>query len=157
MTDLFVPKNILYIKDYQFEDGSQKPKFLIVLGVIEGELCILQAITTSQDKTVPDNLIQHGCTNLELDRLSFYVFEKDKVVGVKPNGSNFGFIKHTFIFFQTNISKESLLNFLKYKDSIGIFATLSDAEYKNLLHCIVQSKLIKKKLKIYFEELLKNQ
>ena len=157
MTDFFVPKNILYIKDYQFEDGTQKPKLLIILDVIDTELCLLQAITTSQDKTVPDSLIKHGCTNLDLERLSFYIFEKSKMIGLKPNNDSFGFEKNTFIFFQTNISKEPLLNFLKYKGNIQHFATLSDDEYQNLINCISQSKLLKRKLKPYFDELLKNQ
>jgi len=156
MTNFFVPKNILYIKDYQFEDGTQKPKLLIILDVIDAELCLLQAITTSQDKTVPDNLIKHGCTNLDLERLSFYIFEKSKIIGLKPNNDSFGFEKNTFIFFQTNISKEPLLNFLKYKENIRHLATLSDDEYQNLINCISQSKLVKRKLKPYFDKLLKN-
>lgn len=159
MTDFFVPKNILYIKDYQFEDGTQKPKILIILDVIDtedAELCLLQAITTSQDKTVPDNLIKHGCTNLDLERLSFYIFEKSKTIGLKPNNENFGFDRNTFIFFQTNISKEPLLNFLKYKENVLHLAKLSDDEYQNLINCISQSKLVKRKLKPYFDGLLKN-
>jgi len=156
MTNFFVPKNILYIKDYQFEDGTQKPKLLIILDVIDAELCLLQAITTSQDKTVPDNLIKHGCTNLDLERLSFYIFEKSKIIGLKPNNDSFGFEKNTFIFFQTNISKEPLLNFLKYKENIRHLATLSNDEYQNLINCISQSKLVKRKLKPYFDKLLKN-
>ena len=157
MTNFFVPKNILYIKDYQFEDRTQKPKLLIILDVIDTELCLLQAITTSQDKTVPNNLVKHGCTNLDLERLSFYIFEKSKTIGLKPNNDSFGFEKNTFIFFQTNISKEPLLNFLKYKGNIQHLATLSDNEYQNLINCISQSKLVKRKLKPYFDELLKNQ
>ncbi|TAH18477.1 MAG: hypothetical protein EAZ08_11340 [Cytophagales bacterium] len=156
MTNFFVPKNILYIKDYEFEDGTKKPKLLIILGIIDNELFVLQAITTSQDKTVPDNLIKHGCTNLDLERLSFYIFEKNKPIGLKPNNESFGFEKNTFIFFQTNISKEPLLNFLKYKGNIQHLATLSDEEYQHLVNCISQSNLVKRKLKPYFEELLKN-
>lgn len=35
MTDYFVPRNILYIPDYQFDDGTQKSKLLIILDRIE--------------------------------------------------------------------------------------------------------------------------
>ncbi len=153
MTDLFLPKNILFVKDYQFENGTQKPKLLIILDVIEDEFCILQCLTTSQDKTVPNNIIKHGCTNLDLERLSFYVFEKDKIVGSRLNHADFHFEKTTFIFFQTNISKEPLLGFLKYKDNLQHLATLSDEEYKNLITCIAQSKLLRRDLKPYFKKL----
>jgi hypothetical protein len=154
MTNLFVPKNILYVKDYQFEDGTQRSKLLIILDILDNELCILQAITTSQDKTIPNTRIKHGCTNLDLERLSFYIFEKDRVIGLKSNNQDFGFEKNTFIFFQTNISKEPIQNFLKYKDDIFHLATLFENEYKDLINCIYQSKLLKRNLKAYFGKLL---
>lgn len=52
-------------------------------------------------------------------------------------------------------SKEPLLNFLKYKGNVQHLATLSDEEYQHLVNCIAQSKLVKRKLKPYFDELLK--
>jgi hypothetical protein len=150
--DYFQPKNILFIKDYKFEDGGQsKDKILIVLYVDTQKVYLIQSLVTSQQK-IPDDRVHHGCTNSTDDMFSFYQFEKTRVVGTYPDGSDFGFEENTFIYFQFNV-KQLLL--AKYEqllaDKTKLLAILSDEEYQRLIKCLKKSRVVPKKIKAQFE------
>lgn len=145
---IFDSGNILFIKDYKFENGNSKDKLLIILQVSETESYILQALTTSQDK-VPDNKLHHGCTNSSNNLFSLYMFEKDRVVG--QNG--FKFHKNTFIHFQYSITKVNTSTFLKYFTDISIFDKLDINEYKRVIKCIQNSRTLSNKLKLEFQKI----
>ncbi len=156
MTELFSPKNILLVENYVFDNGEKKDKLLIVLDNLQEELCILQVLTTSQDKFIPDNKIKHGCVNDNLSNLSFFVFEKDIEVGFcNPNTEkNFSFKKNTFVIFQNNISKKNTLDFLQNQNEIQHLATLSDEIYKSLISCISKSLFLKRNLKPFIQDII---
>ncbi len=153
---MFEPKNVLLVKNYAFENDTQKDKILIVLDNLEDELCILQVLTTSQDKYVPNDKMRHGCTNEPNSRLSFHLFEKDIVVGKNMRNQDFAFTKNTFVIFQNNISKKSTLDFLSYQNDIHQLATLSEESYKSLVLCIANSFFLKRNLKPYIQKIITN-
>lgn len=56
---MYLKKNILYVLDYDFENGQPiKPRYFVILDDAEKDALIL-SVVTSQDH-VPDSLIQHG-------------------------------------------------------------------------------------------------
>jgi hypothetical protein len=148
LIDYFEIGNILLIKDYKFENGESKDKILILLVVNKTESFVLQALTTSQDK-VPDKKLHHGCTNTQDDLFSFYLFEKDRIIGE----SGFRFIKNTFIHFQYNISKINTATLMSYSSRFKVFDKLQANEYKRLIKCVLNSRKISYKLKTEFEKI----
>jgi hypothetical protein len=153
---LFSIGNILSIKSYQFEDGGEsKDKIAIVLYCNENEAYILQALVTSKVK-VPDELLNHGCTNSTNGLFSFFMFEAGREVGIDNFNEGFSFKKNTFVHFRNNISKLPCANYLKYIDNIKCTGRLLKPEYLRLIRCITKSRMIPIKFKNEFETILKN-
>ena len=153
MSDLLQPQNILLIKDYEFEDGGEpKDKLAIILKVNDQEAVIIQALTTSQDKYVPDDRIVHGCTNDAPSCLSYYCFIKGVVVGITPSNTDFAFNKNTFILFQSNLLEVPTTNYLTYAlaGRVNKIGALSKQEYDALIACLLNSNFVKRKIKNHF-------
>jgi hypothetical protein len=91
---IFEVGSILLVKDYQLPTKI-KDKFFIVIGISDGEICLL-SMTTSQ-LYFDESLIKHGAI---IDReMLVYCFEQNRVIG--RNG--FAFHKNTFISHRNNI------------------------------------------------------
>jgi hypothetical protein len=153
---LFAIGNILSIKSYQFEDGGEsRDKIAIVLYCNESEAFILQALVTSKVK-IPDELLNHGCTNSNNGLFSFYMFEACRNIGKDKCDKSFSFNKNTFVHIRNNVSKISITNYLKYLNNVEYLGRLLETEYIRLIKCITKSRLIPLRLKRDFEIMLKN-
>ncbi|MCX6158464.1 MAG: hypothetical protein NTY74_10855 [Ignavibacteriae bacterium] len=152
--DLFVSGNILFVKDYEFEDSSKKDKLLIVLYASESDVFIIQSLTTSKDKTYSANKFKHGCNQYN-SFTHFYFFDKDKVIGSDNSNTAFKFNLDTFVYFNSNVKKIPTTNLLKYKGGIFKNAKLTNHELKSLLTCMVGSILIPKAENDILSEFLK--
>lgn len=152
MGNFLTPGNVLFIKQYKFENGgTPKDKLFIVLAIDKENSFILRALTTSVQK-VPDNKIYHGCTNNGI--FSFYLFEKDRCVGADKNGENWAFSEFTYIHVKDNILKIPTSSLAQYGNDVKHQCCLHNAEYTRLMKCIKNSKLISRGLKRDFERLL---
>jgi hypothetical protein len=158
---LFEPRNILFIKDYQFDDGSKtaenEGKLSIILDVEEQYTWVIQVLTTSQQK-VPDDKVNHGCTNSKDGLFSFYCFEENRQIGTTPNQEPFAFHKTTFVLFQSNTSQISTQKYIEYmnENKISLKAILDKKEYKRLLKCLLSSRFLVRKLKPRLQSTLDN-
>lgn len=152
MESIFQPRDILFIKDYQFEDGGEsKDKIAIILDCNEEEVWLIQALVTSQDK-VPNENLNHGCTNNKENFLSFYLFLAEREIAIDPKGQPFHFQKNTFIYFAQNVKQLPLDKYSDYTDGkVEAKAVLNESEYKRLIKCIKKSHLIPRKIKRLFE------
>lgn len=149
---LFQARNILFIRDYEFDDGSKtaenEGKLSIILDVEENYTWVIQVLTTSQQK-VPDERVNHGCTNTKDGLFSFYCFEENRPVATTLNQEPFSFNKTTFVLFQSNTSQIPIEKYLQYlnENKISLKAILDKNEYKRLLKCLLNSRFLARKLK----------
>jgi len=149
---LFEPRNILFIKDYEFSNGSRtaenEGKLSIILDIEEQYTWVIQVLTTSQQK-VPDEKINHGCTNSKDGLFSFYCFEENRPIGTTPTQKPFAFHKTTFVLFQSNTSQIPTQKYIEYmnENKISLKAILDKIEYKRLLKCLLNSRFLARKLK----------
>src|SRR6516225_8626476 len=99
------PGLILRIKNYKFEDdNATRDKYVIVLLTNASELYLVHSLTTSQNNlNVPG--LNYGCS--VYNHVPYYFFPKNISIG----DQNFSFEKDTFIFFRSNVRKESYAKF----------------------------------------------
>lgn len=146
MPDVFAPGNLVRIKDFQFEDGSTRDKYLFVLLRNDGGAYVISSLTTSQNK-MKVSATRSGCYHDP--RIStYYHFPAGEVFG----DGNFSFDKETYIFFRENVRKIEVAHFTGYADATDPFAvvsitTLKNEELKKLLQCIVSSTFTPEDLK----------
>lgn len=138
MLDVFAPGNLVRIKDFQFEDGSTRDKYLFVLLRNDGGAYVISSLTTSQNK-MNVSTTGSGCY-YDIRTSTYYHFAAGEVIG---NG-NFSFDKETYIFFRENIRKIEVADLMNYANTVDPFAvtqitTLKNEELKKLLQCVVSS------------------
>lgn len=153
MKPSFNPGSLIRIKDYQFEDGSIRDKYLIVLFKHNQEAFIIQTLTTSRNNL---NLVakQHGCNVQKHNNYSipYFFFPENYVIDTI---SGFYFDVDTFIFFLNNITKVPIEAFNRYE--VAIFsiielAQLNPSELKRLLKCVLKSSFVPNDIKILLTE-----
>jgi hypothetical protein len=146
---MFAPKNILFIPQYQFKNGTIRDKILIILTTQEGT-SIVYTLTTSQDTHIPDKYKQIGCINDGLN-FSMYTFPKDIEIGYQPNHTPFSFSKETYILFNTeNINEIAIQHLLAEYPNTYLLATLNEPFFDNFMNCLKASQNIKRKYQRIF-------
>jgi len=146
MPDVFAPGNLVRIKDFQFEDGSTRDKYLFVLLRNDGGAYVISSLATSQNKM---NVSATGNGCYFHPRIStYYHFSAGEVLG----DGNFSFDKETYIFFRENVRKIEVADFTNYASATDPFAiasitTLKNEELKKLLQCVVNSTFTPEDLK----------
>jgi len=137
---------ILLIRGFKFEDNpdEQRDKILIVLHCDANNVFLIFSKTTSQP-IVPDEDLNHGCTNSSERGLSFFMFKKDRTVGE----NDFSFDKDTIVTFIQNTRKVPINYFSEYisNSKLSILGQLTSTEYKRILKCACGSKVIPKGVK----------
>jgi hypothetical protein len=133
------PGLILRIKDYKFDDdGSTRDKYSIILHTNDKELYLIHSLTTSQNnQAVPRS--HYGCSVHQ--SIPYYFIPAKQSIG----DDNFYFEKDTFIFFQSNIRKESYAKFetaAKTLWGVVSLGTLTNEELGRILKCALKSRFI---------------
>jgi uncharacterized phage-associated protein len=99
MPDVFASGNLIRIKDFQFEDGSARDKYLFVLLRNDRGAYVISSLTTSQNKL---NVTASRSECYHDSRTStYYHFPAGEVLG----DGNFSFDKETYVFFRENVRK----------------------------------------------------
>ena len=150
MTPSFDAGSIIRVKDYEFEDGSTRDKYLIVLFKNDKEAYIINSLVTSKNKLQLSGL-QHGCNVPERNglKMPYYFFPENVVL---DDATNFYFDVDSYIFFKTNVFKATTHDLLrKYNNSpFGIIelGNIGTFELKRLLKCLLKSTFVSKDIKI---------
>lgn len=146
-SEFFRSGSILFLKNYQFPDGSSSDKILIVLCSSNDNSAIIYSLTTSKDR-LPQELEKHGCQESVETDMSVFVFEAGKVVGTSTNKTKkYSFDKNTFLFFQADIIIETTIADISQFISSGRISKLGrlfSSELRSLLECILNSSFVKK-------------
>lgn len=133
------PGLILRIKSYKFEDdGSSRDKYAIVLHTNDKELYLIHSLTTSQNNLLVPGM-HYGCS-VHVG-VPYYFIPANQVIG----DQNFYFEKDTFIFFQSNIRKESFVKFDEAARTLwGVISlgVLAKDELARIIKCALKSRFI---------------
>ena len=97
MTPTFSEGSIVRIKDYVFEDGTTRDKYLIVLHNDASEAVIIHSLTTSKQKFAVEKEFL-GCNVYKKGNYSipYYLFPENKIL---DDDTLFYFDVDTYIFF----------------------------------------------------------
>ena len=131
MPDVFFPGCIVRIKDFQFEDGTSRDKYLLVLIRNDSAAYVISSLATSRNKF---NLgaTKSGCY-FDVRLSTYYHFPANEIVG----DGDFYFDKETYIFFRENVRKIPLAELHQYASDVDPFAiahvgTLKSEELKKI-------------------------
>jgi len=146
MPDVFTPGNLIRIKDFKFEDGNTRDKYMFVLLRNDGGAYVISSLTTSQNK-LNVSAIGSGCY-YDARISTYYHFSAGEVLG----DGDFYFDKDTYIFFRENIRRIEVAALDVYVSATNQLAaahitTLKKEELKWLLQCVINSKFTPKDLK----------
>jgi hypothetical protein len=98
--DLYCLGRVLYINDYDFEDGSDlRNKYCIILGINETNGKILFCLPTKVEKSQSHLPLSHGCNNV--DKFDCYYFEANRTVGIE----GFSFPRNTHVYLRSNFKE----------------------------------------------------
>ncbi|HTI12766.1 MAG TPA: hypothetical protein VL832_29575 [Puia sp.] len=133
------PGLILRIRNYKFEDdGTSRDKYAIVLHTNEDEVYLIHSLTTSRNNlAVPGT--HYGCSVHQ--GIPYYFIPAGQMIG----DEKFCFEKDTFIFFQSNIRKESYAKFEEASKTLwGVvcLGALTHEELSRIIKCALKSKFI---------------
>lgn len=146
MPDVFLAGNLVRIKDFQFDTGNSRDKYMFVLLQNEDDAYVISSLTTSQNK-LNLSATRTGCY-LHGRFSTYYHFPAGEIIGT----GNFSFDKDTYIIFKDNVRKISVNVLDGYISATDPFAaahitTLRTEELKKLLHCVVTSTFTPEDLK----------
>jgi hypothetical protein len=153
MIPSFNAGSLVRIKDFQFDDGSIRDKYLIVLFRDNERVFIVQTLTTSKNNL---NLVskQHGCNVQTYNnrQIPYFFFPESYVLDTV---SGFYFDTDTYVFFSNNTTKVPIAAFNRY--DVGIFsivelAQLNPSELKRLLKCVLKSPFVDSDIRILLTE-----
>lgn len=150
MIPTFDKGEILRIKDYVFDDGTIRDKYLIILHKDGQNSIIIHSLTTSKRKFMPTSDEQFGCNVHKpnaLISIPYFYFPENKIL---DSGSGFFFDIDTYIFFQNNTTQVAINAIEKYNaQPFGLInlGKLSEYDMKRLIKCIVKSDLVPNNIK----------
>lgn len=141
---MFQEGTIVYFDPFYFSNGksSPKPKYCIILKNIENET-IIASLPTSVDN-VPNGKTKKGCIDIDSINFNAYVFPSNEII--TDCGKSFNL--DTFIYgYQIDTYSAHLWSEIYPLEGIdyNIFGVLTDNYFKELIDCLKNSKVTKKK------------
>lgn len=88
-----MPGRIIYFDPFYFRDGSSKPKYFLVLQVINGN-AILASLPSSKIHLPAAQPIIHGCLEKPESGINCYIFEANRPI----TNEGWAFPLHTFLY-----------------------------------------------------------
>lgn len=116
MSDVFAPGNLIRIRDFQFENGNTRDKYLFVLLRNDGATYVISSLTTSQNK-LNVSATRSGCY-YDYRTSTYFHFPAGEVLG----DGNFSFDKETYIFFRENVRRIETADLASYASVTDPFA-----------------------------------
>lgn len=150
-SNYFEAGNILYVKNYIFEDNplEYKNKFMLVLGVDDIQNTVLRLLLTSNDR---NNINPNAGCNQKGSQTFYFIPSNTPITNL-----NFSFSKDTYIFYPNNIIETPLTHFLvNNRGDIEPKGKLFNDEYKKIIECILHSNMAPRNLKTKIQNLQLN-
>lgn len=148
---MFYPRQIIYFNEFFFKNGNTaKPKYLIILGIINNKTIVASLPTRTNNAPGLVNTA-HGCINVDDRCFNCYVFEAGKVIC--ENG--FSFELPTFIYGNQveDYDIETLEDVYKIQgvdyEEKGL---LTVNEFSDILNCIINSFSTKRKVRKFLQQ-----
>lgn len=147
---MFSEGHLLYFDPFKFHNGTQKPKFFVVLKH-DGNGLLLASLPTSKDHIPSDMPVRQGCYEHPEKNINVYVFMAGQSVAMHPETQEtFCFDKNTFVYgadintypvaeFEEQSRLGEMKIILKGKMEAGLFDDLRD--------CLKKSACVKNKFK----------
>jgi len=142
---LYTPGKIIYFDPFFFKNGGSKPKYFLVLKVVDDN-AIIASLPSSQSHLPTLQIIQHGCLEIPEGCINCYIFEANKPI--TKNGWSFGF--NTFLhglwlddFNVTDLMATYSIEKVEYE----IIGELTDEELSSVIKCFANSSSVKRRYK----------
>lgn len=140
---MYIPGRIIYFDPFYFKDGGSKPKYFLVLKIINGNV-ILASLPSSQIHLPATQAIAHGCLEIPEIGINCYILEAGKPV--TTNG--WSFPNNTFLYgfwladFELSVLKR---NYTIPNVDFEIIGDLSENELQKIIDCFKNSSVVKRK------------
>ena len=142
---MYTPGKLIYFDPFEFDDGTQKPKYFLVLKAIEGN-AIIASLPSSQAHLPASQQIKHGCLEIPEASITCYIFEAKK--NITKNGWSFPL--NTFMhglwlddYDIAHLEASYQIEGVDYE----IKGELTDEELKKVINCFKNSSTVKRKYK----------
>lgn len=142
---MYTPGKLIFFDPFFFKDGGNKPKYFLVLKVIDGT-AVLASLPSSQPHLPASQKIEHGCLEIPESCINCYIFQANKVI--TTNGWSFPL--NTFMhglwiddFIIADLEKNYPIEYVDYE----IIGELTDYELQNVINCFKNSSSVKRKYK----------
>jgi hypothetical protein len=142
---LYTPGKIIYFDPFHFKDGGSKPKYFLVLKVVDDD-AILASLPSSQAHLPTSQSIQHGCLEIPDSCINCYIFEANKPI----TKSGWAFNLNTFLhglwiddFSVSDLMASYSIENVEYE----IIGELTDEELAAVINCFKNSSSVKRRYK----------
>lgn len=142
---MYTPGKIIYFDPFFFKKGGSKPKYFLVLKVIN-EVVVLASLPSSQAHLPTSQVIQHGCLEIPEACINCYIFEANRPI----TKHGWSFRLNTFLhglwlddFSITDLMATYSIENVEYE----IIGELTDGELNNVIKCFANSSSVKRKYK----------
>lgn len=138
---------VLYIYNYEFEDGDTKNKYFLFLKEIDGNQLIV-SLPSSIEYFPTGTTINHGCIELPQAQQTTYCFKSGITLDAN---ANFSFPEDTYLhgcWLKDNISKTLFFQTYPIKGiHYEIKGVLEEQELSAVIDCFKQSSSVKRRIK----------
>jgi hypothetical protein len=142
---LYTPGKIIYFDPFHFKDGGSKPKYFLVLKVVDDD-AILASLPTSQGHLPASQSIQHGCLEIPDSCINCYIFEANRPI----TNDGWYFRVNTFLhglwiddFSISALTATYSIENVEYE----IIGELTKKELESVIRCFVNSSSVKRRYK----------
>jgi hypothetical protein len=144
---MFKTGQVLYFTPFYFKDASpSKPKYFIVLKVLDGGDVVLVSLPSSQRYLPSSVTVTHGCVEIPDACISCYIFEAKRPV----TDGGWSFQLDTFLYGQYLDTYEvALLEEIYPIEGVDyeIIGKLTQQELRAVVQCFANSSSVKRKIK----------
>ncbi|HVY73523.1 MAG TPA: hypothetical protein VG890_01765 [Puia sp.] len=142
---MYTPGKLIYFDPFEFENGNQKPKYFLVIKVVDGRV-ILASLPSSQSHLPVLQQISHGCLEIPDSCINCYIFQAHKPI----TKHGWAFPLDTFMhgcwldeYDISHLEDKYQIEGVEYE----IVGDLTDEELKDIIECFKNSASVKRKFR----------
>lgn len=148
---MYTPGKLLYFDPFYFNNGTSKPKYFLVLKVIENGTAILATLPSSVNHLPQLVSLVHGCIDVQNIGVNCYLFEADRPI----TKCGWSFPRLTMLY--GNWIADFSINTLATNHPIEkvdyeIIGELTETELKSVIECFKNSSVVRRKYKRLLSE-----